>query len=53
MSGALYFFVLVIALGLCVIAGLFAHRPKRPCPRCGKRIYMSVRRCRYCQYEIE
>ena len=52
-SGGLYFFALVAALALCVIGGLLAHRPKRSCPRCGRQIPMSVRRCRHCQYEIE
>ena len=53
MSGSLYFFALIAALGLCVIGGLLAHRPKRACPRCGAQIPMSVRRCRHCRYEIE
>jgi predicted RNA-binding Zn-ribbon protein involved in translation (DUF1610 family) len=52
-SGGFYFFALATALGLCVIAGLMAHRPKRPCPRCGAQIVMSARRCRHCEYEIE
>lgn len=53
MSGGLYFFALASALGLCVIAGLLAHRPKRACPQCGEQISMSARRCRHCEYEIE
>jgi len=53
MSGGIYFFALIMALGLCVIGGLLAHRPKRACLRCGRQIPMSVRRCRYCEYEIE
>jgi predicted RNA-binding Zn-ribbon protein involved in translation (DUF1610 family) len=52
-SGGLYFFAFATALGLCVIAGLLAHRTKRPCPRCGEQIAMSARRCRHCEYEIE
>jgi hypothetical protein len=39
MSGG-YFFALIMALGLCVIGGLLAHRPKRAC-------------LRYCEYELE
>jgi hypothetical protein len=52
-SSGLYFFALVGALALCVIGGLLAHRPKRACPRCDRKIPMSVRRCRYCEYELE
>jgi hypothetical protein len=53
MSGGLYFFALAAALAICVIGGLMAHRPRRPCPRCGKAISMSARRCRHCGYELE
>jgi predicted amidophosphoribosyltransferase len=53
MSGGVYFFALASVLSLCVIAGLLAHRPKRPCLRCGEPILLSVRRCRHCGYEIE
>jgi predicted amidophosphoribosyltransferase len=53
MSGGLYFFALAAALGLCVVGGLMAHRPKRPCPRCRAQIPTSARRCRHCEYEIE
>jgi predicted amidophosphoribosyltransferase len=52
-SGGVYFFALALALGLCVVGGLLAHRQKRPCPRCGARIETSARRCRHCEYEIE
>jgi predicted amidophosphoribosyltransferase len=53
MSGSLYFVALIAALSLCVIGGLMAHRPKRPCPRCGKPISLSAQRCRHCRYEFE
>jgi hypothetical protein len=52
-SGTVYFVFLIGGLGLCVIGGMFAHRPKRACLRCGKQIPMSVRRCRFCEYETE
>jgi hypothetical protein len=52
-SGGLYFFALIAALGLCVIGGMLAHRPKRPCPRCNEQIAMSARRCLHCGYEFE
>jgi predicted amidophosphoribosyltransferase len=52
-SASLYFLALIGALSLCVVGGLMAHRPKRRCLRCQKRIPMSVRRCRYCGYEME
>jgi hypothetical protein len=53
MSGSVYFIFLIGGLALCVIGGMFAYRPKRACLRCGKQIPMTVRRCRFCQYEIE
>jgi predicted amidophosphoribosyltransferase len=52
-SGGLYFFVLLAALGLCVVGGMLAHRPKRTCPRCTRQIAQSARRCRHCGYEVE
>jgi hypothetical protein len=52
-SAGVYFFALAVALGLCVVAGLLAHRPKRPCPQCDEPVLMSVRRCRHCGYEFE
>jgi hypothetical protein len=52
-SGGLYFFALIVALGLCVAGGMLAHRPKRSCPRCTRQIAQSARRCRHCGYEIE
>jgi hypothetical protein len=53
MSGSLYFLALFGALALCVIGGLLAHTPRRACPRCGKRVSMSARRCLFCEYEFE
>jgi Uncharacterised protein family UPF0547 len=52
-SGGLYFFALIAALGLCVVGGMLAHRPKRPCPRCNEQVPISAMRCRHCQYEFE
>jgi predicted amidophosphoribosyltransferase len=51
-SGGIYFFALVMTLAICVVGGMMAHRPKRPCPRCNERIAMSARRCRHCGYEM-
>jgi hypothetical protein len=52
-SGGLYFFALIFALGLCVVGAMLAHKPKRPCPRCNEQISMSARRCLHCGYEFE
>jgi len=53
MSGGLYFFALIAALGLCVVGGMLAHRPKRRCLRCNEQILQSAPRCRHCGYEFE
>jgi hypothetical protein len=52
-SGTLYFLALAGALAICVVGGLYAHRPQRRCLRCNKRIDQAALRCRHCGYEFE
>jgi hypothetical protein len=49
----LSFGLVAIALTvLLIVAGAMQRLPARPCHRCGRRVPITARVCRYCGYEF-
>jgi hypothetical protein len=42
----------VVLTVLLIVAGALQTSPTRPCHRCGRRVPISARICRYCGYEF-
>jgi hypothetical protein len=38
--------------GLLIVVAALHRTPSRPCHRCGRRVPISARVCRYCGYEF-
>jgi hypothetical protein len=44
--------VAILLTVLLIVAGALQRLPTRPCHRCGRRVPISARVCRYCGYEF-
>ena len=42
-----------ILVGLLIAVSLLHRAPTRPCHRCGRRVRLERRVCRYCGYDFE